>query len=356
MGTINRQPVAAAPTTRPRLSNVRARTLETFAFWQVNSGGFDANVQTWDFLVNVPLVFDQFTMSPPEMAGRQIEVLTDGVVVASGVLVAGAQLSLSAPVTVGTGKTLRVRLTRTADGDVYVGQRDTLPAGAAVAGGALKFVGANTNNYAPAMRWALGADMPKSVDGPLDASDFPVVTSLDQLLPGQAALLDNGTDPPRLVRKRLDGTLTPLASEDARYSPITLSTNGWETFVVNLEPTTWKIARGLDGEMTPTYIVPTLLPAQEGHRWEVQVEGFIRLQVGKPGTVYVGIQCAGLGGVSGGKFFPVAGEDLVPIMQRIPVNSGDRVYFSLYTLAAGGDDILVLPNPNPSIMLRQVRL
>lgn len=52
--------------------------------------------------------------------------------------------------------------------------------------------------------------VPKNVRGPLDGSDFPVVTSLDQLLAGQVALLDNGTDPPRLVRKRLDGSAPPV--------------------------------------------------------------------------------------------------------------------------------------------------
>lgn len=62
---------------------------------------------------------------------------------------------------------------------------------------------------------AFTTDIPKGVRGPLDASDFPVVTSLDALLPGQVAMLDNGTDPPRLVRKRLDGTAPPLAGEVA---------------------------------------------------------------------------------------------------------------------------------------------
>lgn len=56
----------------------------------------------------------------------------------------------------------------------------------------------------------------KNVRGPLDPSDFPVVTSADKLIAGQTALLDNGTDPLRLIRKRLDGSVvsidTPVAA------------------------------------------------------------------------------------------------------------------------------------------------
>lgn len=203
--------IGAGTATPPRLAAVPARTLETFPLWQANAGGFDDAVQTWEFAVVAPLIFDQFTLAPAEMAGRPVEFLVDGVVLGAGQLGAGAVLTLATPVEVAAGKTLTVRLTRPAGANpVYVSQSDNFRRGAAVAGGALTFLFASANNYAPAMRFTLGADLPKGVHGPLDASDFPVVTSLDQLVAGQVGLLDNGTDPPRLVRKRLDGSVPPL--------------------------------------------------------------------------------------------------------------------------------------------------
>lgn len=52
-----------------------------------------------------------------------------------------------------------------------------------------------------------GSGSPKTVNGPLDAADFPIVTNADALGAGAAAILDTGSNPPRLIRKRLDGSL-----------------------------------------------------------------------------------------------------------------------------------------------------
>lgn len=51
-----------------------------------------------------------------------------------------------------------------------------------------------------------GETKPKSVVGPLDTPDFPIVNSVDALIAG-AAILDDGVNPPRLIRKRTDGSV-----------------------------------------------------------------------------------------------------------------------------------------------------
>lgn len=56
----------------------------------------------------------------------------------------------------------------------------------------------------------------------------PVVTSLDGLLPGQVALLDNGTDPPRIVRKRLDGSVPALANAVSQWPVFTSRGNAFD--------------------------------------------------------------------------------------------------------------------------------
>ena len=60
------------------------------------------------------------------------------------------------------------------------------------------------------------ASAAKSVVGPLDPIDSPVVTSAGSLEPGSAAILDDGVAAPRLIRKRADGSVwygTPFSNQ-----------------------------------------------------------------------------------------------------------------------------------------------
>lgn len=202
---------------RARLIGVTSSTIQTFGFDRVSSGGFDGAVQNITFTANVSLGMDKIVIGPEGMAGRLIEVLVGGVVLGKGTLVTGtnntAQASLDAVVQISEGETFVVRLTRSNATDVYIQQRSELPRGSTVANGKLTFVTSDTNSYAPAMQFILGSDIPKGVVGPLDPSDFPKVTSLSALLAGQTALYDNGTDPVKIVTRRLDGTIATSVNE-----------------------------------------------------------------------------------------------------------------------------------------------
>lgn len=193
------------------------------------------------------------------------------------------------------------------------------------------------------------------------------IRSLTDLPPGQSAVLDDGAGPPRLVHRRADGSVVPLQGEvdlawvssrmevleDPQYAQRTMQADYWPDYVITLERFVWtRLQKG--GADQPGLKVPALPAARPGRRWEAQIEGFLRLGVTRPGTVYVGIQTGGMGGVSGGKLFTGAGDDLVPIMQRRPVTGGETIYFSLYTSADGGDTITIIPNPFPYLLIREV--
>ena len=128
----------------------------------------------------------------------------------------------------------------------------------------------------------------------------------------------------------------------------------WTEYKITLQQYVFSIAQS-GGANTPRFVIPALPPARPGRRWEAQIEGFLRLRVTKPGTVYVSIAVGGVGNVSGGKQFTAPGEDLIPIMQRTFVSGGEEIVFSIYTAADGGDTVTVVPNPYPYLLLREVK-
>jgi hypothetical protein len=138
------------------------------------------------------------------------------------------------------------------------------------------------------------------------------------------------------------------------YTPQTGTAAGWQDYSVDLQRVTWTRLQST-GVDAPGFAVPVLVPPRPGRRWELQVEGFVRLGVSQAGTIYIGVQTAGLGGVSGGKLFTTPGEDLVPIMQRLPVTGGEQVYFSLFATGAGVTTATLIPNPLPYWQVREVR-
>ena len=112
----------------------------------------------------------------------------------------------------------------------------------------------------------------------------PVVTSLDQLLPGQAALLDNGTDPPRIVRKRLDGSVPALANAVSEW-PVFVARAG----AVNVGQAFTKIP--LEAALTDTHggfdsaDSVYVIPQTGAYRFEMK----IRYADGTPGGIGIGI-------------------------------------------------------------------
>lgn len=193
------------------------------------------------------------------------------------------------------------------------------------------------------------------------------IRDLSDLPPGQSAVLDDGASLPRLVHRREDGSVPQTAEaaaladtqrrvaalEEPGYSARTMEAAYWPEYSVALERFTWTRLQK-DGVDQPGLVVPALPPARPGRRWEAQIEGFLRLGATKPGTVYVGIQATTMGGVSGGKLFTAAGDDLIPVIQRLPVGGGEKIYFSLYATAEGGSTIFITPNPFPYLLIREV--
>ncbi|GAA5513662.1 hypothetical protein Dcar01_02406 [Deinococcus carri] len=164
----------------------------------------------------------------------------------------------------------------------------------------------------------------------------------------------------QITRRSPGADLSPLdarldALEGTTYSSRTLSSDYWPEYAIRADENVWtRLQRG--GASAPPLQVPPLPLARPGHKWEAQIEGFLRLRTTKRGTVYVGIQLngAGMGSVSGGKLFTEGGDDLLPIMQRLPVNGGETIYFSVYSQAAGGDTLTIIPNPYPYLLVREV--
>lgn len=193
------------------------------------------------------------------------------------------------------------------------------------------------------------------------------IHSLQELPAGQSAVLDDGVNLPRLVHRRADGSVAPLQGEadlawvegrvktleGPQYAQRTMQAEYWPDYNVEIQESTWYRLQK-DGADLPGLTVPALLPPRPGRRWEAQVEGFLRVGVHKPGTVYVGIQTGGMGGVSGGKLFTGAGDDLIPIMQRLPIGGSEKIFFSIYTTAEGGDFLTIIPNPYPYLLVREV--
>ena len=73
--------------------------------------------------------------------------------------------------------------------------------------GAIESVNDGNSGWPDAIVFVNGVTQLKSVQGPLDPSDFPVVSDVGLLLNNSGAIFDNLTGPPRLVRKRPDGTV-----------------------------------------------------------------------------------------------------------------------------------------------------
>lgn len=188
---------------RPRLSALLAQSFVTFPLSSVDGGGFDADVQRWTFVALSPIAFDLLTIAPVQMAGRKIEVIRGDEVLASGVLAASgdvAKASLTSAVSLPVGSEFVIRLTRPAGAaDVYVSQNSYRERGSLVGDGALRFLDSTSNRYAPALGFTLGTAAPKDVNGPLDPADWPQIKSETALSAGQIAVLNNGSDPPRLA-------------------------------------------------------------------------------------------------------------------------------------------------------------
>ena len=150
----------------------------------------------------------------------------------------------------------------------------------------------------------------------------------------------------------LDARLDTL--EDPAYSARTLQAEYWPEYAIEVGQYIWTRLQK-DGVNLPSLQVPLLPPARPGHRWEAQVEGFVRVRTTKRGTVYIGVQTGPvMAAVSGGKFFVEGGEDLIPVMQRLPVSGGEEVNFSIYSSADGGDTLTIVPNPFPYLLVREV--
>lgn len=163
----------------------------------------------------------------------------------------------------------------------------------------------------------------------------------------------------RITRRGQEVDLAPLDArldtlEDPAHSARTLQAEYWPEYAIEVDQNTWTRLQK-DGVNLPSLQVPLLPPPRPGHRWEAQVEGFLRVGTTKGGTVYVGIQIGpGMGGVSGGKFFVEGGADLLPIMQRLAVQGGESIYFSAYSQAPAGDTLTIIPNPFPYLLVREV--
>lgn len=224
-------------------------------------------------------------------------------------------------------------------------------------------VGSGTASYAPAVQHRILLaevdPLPKGVVGPLDAGDFPVVTSVAQLLPGQAALLDNGTDPPRLVRKRLDSS-TPdvVASTPKERIGAGESFSGYS---LTLDAGVW--TRLLNGGVgAPRAVVPAPPSAPSGSRWVLEVYGFLRASLGSGGTWYFGaaVNGWGIGLVHGGGGF-TAGETLIPlegVFEITPgqnnVVAGQPLEITLQAISFSGGSLNVISNPQFVYSLRLV--
>lgn len=163
----------------------------------------------------------------------------------------------------------------------------------------------------------------------------------------------------RITRRGQGVDLAPLDArldtlEDPAHSARTSQAEHWLEYKIEVVQYTWTHLQK-DGVNLPSLQVPLLPPPRPGHRWEVQVEGFLRVGTTKGGTVYIGIQIGpGMGGVSGGKYFVEGGDDLIPVMQRRSVFGGEEINFSIFSGADGGDTLTIIPNPYPYLLVREV--
>ncbi|WP_288481028.1 hypothetical protein [uncultured Deinococcus sp.] len=169
----------------------------------------------------------------------------------------------------------------------------------------------------------------------------PVVTSLNGLLPGQVALLDNGTDPPRLVRRRLDGSVPAFVNAVSQWPMLIASLGGEDGN---------QTAQHVDGMSFQRILLAPTVDTHSG--WDAQNRRYLAPEAGtyriemkmrvKDSGLPQGVSI-GLGACDSGPSFlwSVSNANREGLMnQRVmALNKGDEVYLMCYIDRPSGADL-----------------